>query len=105
MAAESYFAAVNDCDASRLAALFSEDAVLEHPGGTFVGRGAIVAFYRETVLALQTYLTATAMVQEGRRCVAEFEGRSPLGDDIVYACDVFEVDETGAVTNLHIYIR
>jgi hypothetical protein len=104
-AAEGYFAAVNSASPEQLATLLHPEVVLEHPAGTFHGRKAVVDFYKEVVLALGTTLAVTSVVAEGSRCVAEFEGRSPIGDDVVHACDVFEVDEVGAITSLRIYIR
>lgn len=104
-AADRYFDAVNAGDLHALEAVFSDDAVLEHPAGTFRGRVAIGQFYREAILSLQTQLATTTTTVEGTRCVAEFEGRSPLGEEIVHACDVFEVDGAGRVVSLHIYIR
>lgn len=104
-AAEGYFAAVNAASPEQLAALLHPEVVLEHPAGTFHGRKAVAEFYKDVVLALGTTLEVTSLVAEGSRCVAEFEGRSPIGDDVVHACDVFEVDEAGAISSLRIYIR
>lgn len=104
-AAERYFEAVNAGDLQGIAALFSEDSVLEHPAGTFIGRDAIAGFYRDSVLPLQTSLTPVTVFDTGEHCLAEFVGRSPLGDEVVYVCDVFRVNPDGTIAALRIYIR
>jgi len=106
-AAERYFEAVNGADLALMGSLFSPDAVLRHPSGTFGGREAIVAFYRDVVFAFATSITATASAEEGAVCAVAFEGRSPLGsdDDVVHACDIFRVGADGAITELDIYYR
>src|SRR5579863_8766090 len=99
-AAAEYLAAVNGADLQGLDALFADDAVLEHPAGLFSGSGSIVSFYRESVLGLGTTLTAVSTTCEGRRCVVEVVGRSPLGEEVVHACDIFDVDDAGRIVSM-----
>lgn len=104
-AAAEYVAAVNAGDLERLQALFSPDAVLEHPAGLFSGSASISSFYRESVLGLGTTLTAVSTTGDGRRCAVEVVGRSPLGEEVVHACDVFDVDDAGRIVSMRVYIR
>jgi ketosteroid isomerase-like protein len=105
IAAADYVAAVNAGDVDRLRALLAEDAVLEHPAGLFSGAHSIAEFYRESVLGLGTTLTAISTTTVGRRCVLEVVGRSPLGEEVVHACDVFDVDGAGRIVSMRVYIR
>jgi ketosteroid isomerase-like protein len=105
LAAADYLAAVNAGDAGRLHALLAEDAVLEHPAGIFSGARSITEFYRESVLGLGTTLTAISTTTDGSRCVLEVVGRSPLGEEVVHACDVFDVDGAGRIVSMRVYIR
>ena len=105
--ADRYFEAVNSADLDLMRSLFSDDAKLVHPSGTYVGVDAIVGFYRDVIFAFQTSITATVTAQDGDYCVVEFEGRSPLGgeDQVAYACDVFHVGGDDKILSLHIYYR
>ena len=104
-AARRYLAAVNEADFVGLEALLAPDAVLEHPAGVFTGAASITTFYRESVLGLGTTLLALSTTCEENRCVVEVEGRSPSGDDVVHACDVFDVDGQGRIVSMRVYIR
>jgi ketosteroid isomerase-like protein len=103
--AAEYVAAVNAGDLELLEALFAADAVLEHPAGVFSGSGSIVSFYRESVLGLGTTLTRVSSTGDGGRCVLEVVGHSPLGEEVVHACDIFDVDDEGRIVSLRVYIR
>jgi ketosteroid isomerase-like protein len=105
--ADRYFTAINAGDLPLLSSLFVPDAVVLHPSGTYEGVEAIANFYRDTVIAFQTSLVATAIATEADLCTVEFEGRSPLGgpEMVVYACDVFRVSPDGRIISLHIYYR
>jgi hypothetical protein len=85
--------------------LLAEDAVLEHPAGLFSGARSITEFYRESVLGLGTTLTVVSATTHARRCVLEVVGRSPLGEEIVHACDLFDVDAAGRIVSMRVYIR
>lgn len=104
-AAADYIAAVNAGDIGRLEALLAQDAVLEHPAGLFSGARSISDFYQESVLGLGTTLTAVSTTTDGSRCVIEVIGRSPRGEEVVHACDVFDVDGAGRIVSMRVYIR
>ena len=104
-AAADYIAAVNAGDLGRLEALLAEDAVLEHPAGLYSGARSITDFYRDSVFGLGTTLTIVSATTAGGRCVLEVVGRSPLGEEIVHACDIFDVDGDGRIVSMRVYIR
>jgi hypothetical protein len=56
-AADRYIAAINAGDVDALRAVFDHDATLVHPSGTYEGVDAILAYYRNIVLAFETRST------------------------------------------------
>lgn len=50
---DRYAAAINEGDLAAVSALFSDDASLVHPVGTFTDRDRISDFYRDVVLSLR----------------------------------------------------
>jgi ketosteroid isomerase-like protein len=104
-AADRYIAAINAGDVDALRAVFDHDATLVHPSGTYEGVDAILAFYRNIVLAFETQIHATSFADKGDRCIVEMEGRTPHAERTQAAADVFTVGPAGQVTHLRITYR
>jgi len=104
-AAERYLEVVNDADEAGLRALFRPDAVVLNPFGVYEGIEAIVGVYQQVVFAHRTVATPTAFYDCGDTCVMELTGRTPDGQGVQYAVDLFTVDGDGRVTRLAIYFR
>lgn len=102
--AQDYVRTFNAGDVEAMGELFAERATLRHPRGSFSGRPAIMAFYRDSVFERQANLVALAAVVEGDVCVLELEGRllAESSDRVVRIRDVFRVDAQGQITDLAI---
>jgi ketosteroid isomerase-like protein len=100
-AAEAYVEAVNAADLARLSALFADDAVLTHALGTFTGRAAITAFYRDVILPAGVAVRVTGVAERGDECVVELEGRTP-GGLVTRAVDRFTAGADGRIARLDI---
>ncbi|HET6953094.1 MAG TPA: nuclear transport factor 2 family protein [Acidimicrobiales bacterium] len=103
---DAYIEAINAGDHAALMGCFSDDAVLNHPAGTFTGT-EIGTFYRDVVLAGQAVLTCGAVLVDGSVVMAEITASSPLDPDGpgVHALDVFRLAPDGRTTTLDIYYR
>jgi len=106
-AALAYIAAVNAGDADRLMALFSDDAVMQHPTGEHAGIAKLREFYEGLILASRTELQAGRIVADEVDRVAMFEltASSPLDDhtNLLHAVDVLDCDDTGRIVRLAVY--
>jgi ketosteroid isomerase-like protein len=104
---DAYVRAVNAADLGALLELFTGDATLVHPIGTFSGAEELRGFYRDVVLAGQAQLSVGDVLAEGKLAMAELVATSPLDPDAgaVHAVDVFRVDEQGLIERLEIYYR
>jgi ketosteroid isomerase-like protein len=94
----AYFEAIRARDADALAALFDADAELESAGGTFRGRDAIGAFYRD--LAFQVadlWPEPGPLVVDGDR--VEVEIRLRMNGAITPVRDYFTLRD-GVITRL-----
>ncbi|MFN8040074.1 MAG: nuclear transport factor 2 family protein [Acidimicrobiales bacterium] len=108
---EGYVAAINAADAEAVVALFTDEAVLVNPLGTFTGSEEITGFYRDVVVAGQAVLTIGAVDVEpgpGTTVVrAEVIATSPLDPEAgqLVADDAFHLDAAGRITRLEITYR
>ena len=103
---DAYCDAINAKDLDALLALFADDAVLQHPIGTFEGPAKLREFYGGIVMKADTKLTVGARAADGNVAIAEVTGVSPAApDQPQHACDVFCLDDDGRVSRLSIYYR
>lgn len=104
-AAESYVKIVNARDLEAMMDLFADNGKLIHPIGEFE-RDALGSFYGDIVFKADTELTCTTVFAEGNLACAEVVGVSPQApDQPQLACDVFQVNDEGKVTELRIYYK
>lgn len=106
-AARRYVEAVNAGKIDRLMALFADNAVLQHPTGTYEGTDAIRGFYENGVLAERQELTARRLVSEGDVATLQLEIADRLDPttETFEAADVIVVDTTGKIVELSVYER
>jgi hypothetical protein len=90
-------------DLDGLIALFSTDATVLHPLGSFSGTEALRGFYAENILSHRPALEASGWVEEGDRCV--FELTATVGDRSSHAIDHLTVDAEGRIRRLAIAYR
>lgn len=104
---EAYVAAINSQELDRIAALFTPDARLVHPLGTFVGIDEVAAFYRDVVLAGRAVIAAGDVLADGGLVMAEIAAHSPLDPEAgtAHTVDVFRLAEGGRILVLEIYYR
>jgi steroid delta-isomerase len=104
---DAYAAAINRDDLPALLALFTDDATLVHPAGTFAGADEIRGFYRDVVLAGRAVVSAGDVLADGALVMAEIRATSSLDPDgaTAHAVDVFRLDEHGRIARLEIYYR
>ena len=104
----AYATAINAGDVEALLALFSPDAVVTNPAGTFEGPDRIRGFYEGVVLAGQARLTVRSVRPvDDRHVTAELAATSPLGSpgDELVAVDDFHLDDDGRIARLDIVYR
>jgi SnoaL-like domain len=101
-AAQRYVAMVNARDEAGLAALFADDAILDHTLGRYEGRQAILGFYRDVIFAAGPVITATSWSEQGHTCVVSLEGI--VGRHVTNTVEVFTVDGAGQITRLDITV-
>jgi ketosteroid isomerase-like protein len=106
--ADVYVEAINTGSLEAIVALFSPDAVLSNPAGTFTGLDEIRSFYESIVLAGKAQLTVRAVRAGGdRRVTAELVATSPLGQpgNELVAVDDFVLSDDGRIRSLDIVYR
>lgn len=100
-AIHAYFTAIRARDVDALAALFTDGAELVSAAGTFLGRDAIVAFYRD--LAFQVadlWPDPGPLIIDGDRVAVEIELH--MGGAVTLVGDVFTL-ERGRIARVAIY--
>jgi hypothetical protein len=94
----SYFAAIRARDADALGLLFHADAVIVSAAGTFVGRDAITAFYRDLVFLVEDlWPDPGPLVADGERVKVEIRLR--MNGDVSRVNDFFTLGD-GVITEL-----
>lgn len=102
-ALEGFVQALNAGDGDSVAALFSEDASITHPGGTCETRDTIRGFFAETVLPGVESFTLGRVMTEGNAAMAEL--RADASGRRIHSVAVLVVDEDGAIRSLVLYSR
>jgi ketosteroid isomerase-like protein len=94
----SYFAAIRARDAVALGRLFHRDAVLVSAAGTFEGRDAITAFYRDLVFPVEDlWPDPGPLAVDGDRVTVEIRLR--MNGDVSRVNDFFTLGD-GLITRL-----
>lgn len=100
-AINAYFAAIRARDAATLGDLFTDDAELVTAAGTFTGRDAIVAFYRDLAFAIDDLRPDPGpFIVDGDRVAVEIRLR--MGGTTTLVGDVFTL-ERGRIARVAIY--
>ena len=97
----AYFAAIRARDVDALGALFTDDAELVSAAGTFSGRDAIVAFYRDLAFSVEDLWPEPGeLIVDGDRVAVEIRLR--MGGTTTLVGDVFTLD-AGRIARVAIY--
>jgi ketosteroid isomerase-like protein len=100
-AIHAYFAAIRARDADALGELFTDDAELVSLAGTFAGRDAIVAFYRDIAFKIDDlWPDPGPLIVDGDRVAVEIRLR--MGGAITLVGDVFTL-AGGRIARVAIY--
>ena len=94
----AYFEAIRARDAGAMERLFADDAELVSAAGTFAGRAAIVAFYRDLVFGVEDLWPETGpLAVDGDRVEVEIQLR--MNGAITPVRDYFTLRD-GVITRL-----
>ena len=100
-AIHAYFEAIRARDVDALVALFTEDAELVGPAGTFSGRDAIVGFYRDLAFKVDDLWPEPGpLIVDGDRVAVEIRLR--MAGLVTLVGDVFTLDR-GRIARVAIY--
>jgi len=100
-AIHAYFAAIRARDADALGDLFTADAELVSLAGTFTGRDAIVAFYRDIAFKIDDlWPDPGPLIVDGDRVAVEIRLR--MGGGVTLVGDVFTL-VAGRIARVAIY--
>jgi hypothetical protein len=80
--AEKYINAVNRADINDLMALFTANATLRHPAGTFVGARQIADFYITVVFAGHAVTEIDAQFSDHDTQLIQLRASSPLAEPV-----------------------
>lgn len=100
--ADRYFSAIRSRDHDAVAAVFSPDAELITPTGTYVGPDEIAGFYRESAFAFDDLDPAPGpFLVDGDRLAVEIDLR--MGGTTNRVADFFTFDDAG-IRRLAVYL-